>query len=191
MFPARSGAGTHPAGLAGTYEKLSMGWPTCEMCASSRYRKGCSVGKVPAPGGSDSQVPSIQDSGSTTGLILGGSEDREGREWLLPAVPGSLAWTAHHVPGRPRSSQTDLQGLTSPAANMSLNLLSRQGEQGRAAGRPRPAGPALEPAVPGTQWTAWRWGEARGPGPQRRLKRKHHQPLGWSGCSCTAARRCR
>lgn len=82
-------------------EKLSMGWPTCEMCASSRYRKGCSVGKVPAPGGSDSQVPSIQDSGSTTGLILGGSVDREGRQRLLLAVLGSLAWIVHHVPAGP------------------------------------------------------------------------------------------
>ena len=97
------GTGTHPAGLGGegTYEKLSMGWPTCEMCASSRYRKGCSVGKVPAPGGSDSQVPSIQDSGSTTGLILGGSVDREGRQRLLLAVLGSLAWIVHHVPAGP------------------------------------------------------------------------------------------
>ena len=97
------GTGTHPAGLGGegTYEKLSMGWPTCEMWASSRYRKGCSVGKVPAPGGSDSQVPSIQDSGSTTGLILGGSVDREGRQRLLLAVLGSLAWIVHHVPAGP------------------------------------------------------------------------------------------
>lgn len=66
-----------------TYEKLSTGWPTCEMCTSSRYWKGCSVGKVPAPGGSDSQVPSIQDSGSTTGLILGGSGgERRDSQWL-------------------------------------------------------------------------------------------------------------
>ncbi|KAK1336819.1 hypothetical protein QTO34_002854 [Cnephaeus nilssonii] len=35
--------------LGRTYEKLSMGWPTWEMCTSSRYWKGCSVGKVPAP----------------------------------------------------------------------------------------------------------------------------------------------
>lgn len=58
----------------GTHEKLSMGWPTCEMCASSRYWKGCSVGNVPSPGASDSHVPSSQDRGSTAGFITGGSE---------------------------------------------------------------------------------------------------------------------
>lgn len=70
--------------LGRTYEKLSMGWPTWEMCTSSRYWKGCSVGKVPAPGGSDSQVPSIQDSGSTTGFILGDSRDKWKRQSVAP-----------------------------------------------------------------------------------------------------------
>lgn len=70
--------------LRRTYEKLSMGWPTWEMCTSSRYWKGCSVGKVPAPGGSDSQVPSIQDSGSTTGFILGDSKDKWERQSVAP-----------------------------------------------------------------------------------------------------------
>lgn len=73
-----------------------MGWPTCEMCTSSRYWKGCRVGKVPAPGGSDSHVPSIQDSGSSTGFILGASEDRRReRQRLLPAVPAGLCAETH------------------------------------------------------------------------------------------------
>lgn len=79
-----------------TYEKLSMGWPTCEMCTSSRYWKGCSVGKLPAPGGSDSQVPSIQDSGSTTGFILGGSEGRRQGQ----SVQGSCLQSANMLPTR-------------------------------------------------------------------------------------------
>lgn len=48
------------------------------MCTSSRYWKGFIVGKVPSPGGSESQVPSIQDRGSITGFSWGVSvEERK------------------------------------------------------------------------------------------------------------------
>jgi len=47
------------------------------MCTSSRYWKGFIVGKVPSPGGSESQVPSIQDRGSITGFSWGVSAEEE------------------------------------------------------------------------------------------------------------------
>lgn len=49
------------------------------MCTSSRYSKGFVVGKVRSPGGSESQVPSIQDRGSITGFSWGVSVEEEER----------------------------------------------------------------------------------------------------------------
>lgn len=79
-----------------TYEKLSMGCPTWEMCTSSRYWKGFIVGKVPSPGGSESQVPSIQDRGSITGFSWGVSveQKKEGRMKTRGSVLCRLLWAA-------------------------------------------------------------------------------------------------
>lgn len=49
------------------------------MCTSSRYWNGFIVGKVPSPGGSESQVPSIQERGSITGFNWGVSAEEEER----------------------------------------------------------------------------------------------------------------